>query len=280
MYRNLAPGAIGVSCSLEEALRLAPLGGFEGVDLDLGAARRLGDPREVAQRFRDANLEMGGFGLPVAWNADAAEYRQSLLGLGPAAEHASAAGCTRTCTWVPSWSDEMTFEQAFEWHVARFKPIARILKENGCRLGLEFLGTRTLLKGHTHEFITTMDGMLELCRAVGDNVGLLLDSWHWYTAGGTLDDLRRLSDADVVYVHVNDAPEGVPVDEQIDNVRRLPGETGVIDLAGFLQALREIGCTAPVTPEPFAPRLSELPAEQAVRTVGDGLAKVWTAAGL
>jgi len=280
MYRNLNPGAIGVRASLEEALRLAPLGGFEGVDLDVAAARQWGGPEEAAKRFADAGLRMGGFGAPLAWNADEAEYRAGLEALAPVAEYAAAAGCTRTSTWVPSWSDEMPFEQAFEWHVERFAPIARVLKDHGCRLGLEFLGPRTLVAGHAHEFISTLDGMTQLCRAVGDNVGHLLDAWHWYTSHGTLEDLRALSDADVVYVHISDAPEGVAVDEQIDNVRRLPGETGVIDLAGFLRELDAIGCTAPVTPEPFVPRLSEMPPEDAVRTVGAGLSRVWQAAGL
>ena len=39
-------------------------------------------------------------------------------------------------------------------------------------------------------------------------------------------------------------------------MRRLPGATGVIDIAGFLQTLREIGYDGPVTPEPFEKRLA------------------------
>ena len=63
--------------------------------------------------------------------------------------------------------------------------------------------------------------------------------------------LKALTPAQVVYVHVNDAPAGVPIDEQMDGVRALPGETGVIDIAGFLKALQGIGYDGPVTPEPF-----------------------------
>jgi sugar phosphate isomerase/epimerase len=36
--------------------------------------------------------------------------------------------------------------------------------------------------------------------------GLLLDCWHWYTSGATLDDLAQVRGAQVIYVHVNDAP--------------------------------------------------------------------------
>ena len=99
--------------------------------------------------------------------------------------------------------------------------------------------------------------MLALGREIGPNVGLLLDCWHWYTSHGTLDDLKRLTAEQVVYVHVNDAPAGIPVDEQQDMVRALPGETGVIDIVGFLQTLRAIGYDGPVTPEPFKKELNE-----------------------
>ena len=117
--------------------------------------------------------------------------------------------------------------------------------------------------------------MLELCRALGTgNAGLLLDSWHWYTSGGTVDDLRKLKNQDVVYVHINDAPDK-PVGEQIDNQRRLPGETGVIDLVSFLGALKNIGYDGPVTPEPFSDKVRNAPAELAATLAGGYLDTVW-----
>ena len=86
--------------------------------------------------------------------------------------------------------------------------------------------------------------------------------------------MRRLQRSDVVVVHVNDAPAGVAVDEQLDQVRALPGETGVLDLAGFLQALREIGYDGPVTAEPFSQRLRELPADQALTETAAAMRKI------
>ncbi|MDH5794553.1 MAG: TIM barrel protein, partial [Candidatus Bathyarchaeota archaeon] len=104
--------------------------------------------------------------------------------------------------------------------------------------------------------------------------------WHWYTSHGTLDQIGRLKGRDVVYVHVNDAPPGIPIDEQIDNVRRLPGETGVIDIVGFLKTLKQIGYDGPITPEPFEKRLKELPIKGAVRKAGKALDNVWRSAAL
>ncbi len=123
--------------------------------------------------------------------------------------------------------------------------------------------------------------MLKLCEAIGTgNVGLLFDAFHWYTSGGTRDDIHRLSDALVVDVHINDAAEGRCPDEQIDNERRLPGESGVIDLATFLTGLKDIGYTGPVTPEPFSAKLRSMTPEQAINTTAEALLGVWRAAGV
>jgi sugar phosphate isomerase/epimerase len=112
------------------------------------------------------------------------------------------------------------------------------------------------------------------------NVGLLLDCWHWHTCLGSLADIRSLDPSDVVNVHVNDAPLGVDVIEQIDNIRTLPSETGVIDLVGFLKVLKEIGYEGPVSPEPFSQRVRDLPPDEAVKQTHDGLNTAWEQAGL
>lgn len=276
MFRNLSPGAIGIGRSFAEGMALAKAAGFEGVDVSIGELMQNGSPEDARKLFDQAGLRPGPWGLPVKWRAEESEYRQQLKGLEPIAEFAAAMGAERTATFLPSWSDDKPFEANFEFHVSRFRPIAETLAKYRCRLGLEFLGPKTLRDGHPHEFIHTLDGMLDLCRAIGTgNVGLLLDAWHWYTSHGTIDDLTALNDGDVVCVHINDAPAGVETDQQIDNVRCLPGETGVIDLTGFLRALRTIHYTGPVTPEPFSAKVKAMPPQQAAAATGEALLKVW-----
>jgi sugar phosphate isomerase/epimerase len=150
----------------------------------------------------------------------------------------------------------------------RLRPAAQILADHGVRLGLEFVGPRTLRQGHKFSFISTMEGMLGLCAAIGTgNVGLLLDSFHWYTAHGTAQDIASLRNQDVVLVHLNDGVAGKGPDEQQDLVRALPGETGVIDLTTFLGGLRAIGYDGPVVVEPFSDRLKAMsPADAAAAT--------------
>lgn len=283
MYMNLSPGAIGIGAPLPEAIRLARTNGLGGVDIGIGEIDRIASEKSVdavREMFTEAGLRPGGWGLPVDWRGEEAKYQQGLANLGRLAALGQAIGATRITQWLPPASDDRPFYDNFHFHVERFQPIARILEEHGCRLGLEFIGPQTLRNGKKYGFIHTMDGMLALCAAIGPNVGLLLDAWHWYTSNGTLAELDLVTNEQVVYVHVNDAPAGVPVDEQLDNVRCLPGETGVIDLPGLLRKLDAAGYDGPVTPEPFSQRVREMAAEDAARATAEALKGAWRAAGL
>jgi sugar phosphate isomerase/epimerase len=272
MFRCLNPGAIGVGLPWAQCLPLARKHGFEGVDVGI-------DPTVPAAQVTDAlakhGLKAGGTGLPVSLYGDDKAFEAAIVALNLVSCRAAEVGVTRFATWILPFSDARPFKENFRWHRDRLGRAARVLAEHGCRLGLEFIGPKTARAGHKYPFVRTMEHMLELAEACGPNVGLLLDAWHWYTSLGTVDDIRALGAEQVVYVHINDAPAGIPVDAQKDNVRRLPGETGVIDIKGFLGALRTIGYDGPVVPEPFMPELGKLPAEEAIRRAGEALKRIW-----
>ena len=283
MYRCLSPGAVGIKASLEEALVLARDAGFEGLEVSIEEiARRIEEQsaEEVKDLFRKAGVRPGAWGLPVSWRAEESAFRIELEKLDRWAHAGQSLGCTRTATWIMPSSDDLTFDENFAFHRDRFSRIAAVLARHRCSIGLEFIGPETLRRGKKHPFIYTSDGMLELAAACGPNVGLLLDCWHWHTSGGTREDLEKLRPDQIVYVHVNDAPAGVAIADHVDNVRAMPGETGVIDIGTFLRALAKIGYDGPVTPEPFNPRLKDLPAAEAARVTGESMMKIWRTAGL
>lgn len=283
MFKNLSPGAIGVQCGLIEGLDLARRAGFSGADLNVVEAEPLGAVR-VRDAFGERGLVPGGWSFPVNWRGSEAEFAEGLERLPSQARLAAEVGCFRTTTWVRSSSDDLPRSEQFQQVLRRFRQSAEILKEYGHRLGLEFIGPRTLRAGRKYGFIHTMDGMLALCDAIGTgNVGLLFDVWHWYTCRSTLDDVRQLAREDVVYVHLNDAPAGIDVLDQIDNRRCLPGQTGIIPVVDLLRILKETGYDGPVTVEPFNQALREIAARaplEAARLTRESLDHVFTAAGL
>ena len=273
MYRCMNAGAIGVNLPWKECLPLAREHGFEGVDLPL-------DPSVSPAEYKDAlaqhGLRAGGAGLPINLYGDEKAFGDGLAALPAVARLAQAVGITRFATWLLPFSDTRPFKENFLFHADRLGRAAKILAECGHRLGLEFIGPKTMRQGHKFPFIYALEPMLDLAAAVGPNAGLLLDAWHWYTSLGTTESILALRPEKVVYVHINDAPAGIPVEQQLDWVRCLPGETGVIDTAGFLGALRQIQYDGPVVPEPFVPELSKLPPAEAIRRVGEALRRVWS----
>ena len=283
MFKNLNPGMIGIRASLSEAQEMAAQYGFDGVDIhipDVYEMVRQASLDEVKDLFARTGRRPGNWGLPIEWYGTEQKWAEELAWLRTYASLARDIGACRTTTVIRPYSDERPFEENYAFHVTRLKPVAEILGEYGCRFGLEFIGPKTLRQDKEHPFIYTMDGMLALGRDLGPNVGLLLDLWHWYTSHGTWEDLAMLGNDDVVNVHVNDAPAGIPVDEQIDQVRCLPGETDVLDIARFLTVLEAMGYDGPVTAEPFSARVNALPPKDALRETADAMHGAWDRAGL
>ena len=284
MFTSLNTNVIGFTAPFAEALELASTYGFEGLDLSIVELSELSHQtslQEIKARFEEKGLRAGGWGLPVDFRRDEESYQAGLARLAAYASVARELGGTRCSTWILPSSEELDYNANMELHVKRLRPIAQILADHGCSLGLEFVGPLTMRQGHRYQFISTLPEALELGDRLGTgNVGLLLDCWHWYTSHGTVDDIKHLTTDQVVYVHVNDAPAERTVDEQIDNQRLLPGASGVIDIAGFLQALKQIEYDGPVVVEPFSAELNALPHAERVKATHDSLTKIWQIAGL
>ncbi len=284
MFTSLNPGAIGLSVPFTEALELASTYGFEALDLPIRELRELSQQtslQAIRERFESVHLRPGGWGLPVDFRSDEDTYQAGLAQLASYARIAQELESPRCTTWLLPFSDQLDYNANMEFHIRRLRPIAQILADHECRLGLEFVGPRTMQQGHRYTFISTIAEALELGSRLGtSNVGLLLDCWHWYTSHGTVDDLKRLTADQVIYVHVNDAPADRAVDEQIDNQRLLPGTSGGIDIAHFLQVLDQTGYDGPVVAEPFDAELNALPPRERVKVTRDSLSRIWSIAGL
>lgn len=268
---------IRLSLSFEETVQAARDHGFDGVELDQETLAGAVPAETLKQRLDEAGLRAGGFSLPVDFTGDETSYQEGLRALPALAARAAAVGSTRCARGVRPWSDDREWDENWRFWVQRLRPVAAMLAEHGCRLGLEYIGPATSRRGHRYPFIHTLAETLPLAREIGSGTGLLLDSWHWYTAEETPDDLLRLTNDDIVSVHVNDAPAGLGVNEQMDLERLLPGASGVIDIAGFLGALRAVSYDGPVIVEPFDASLEKLAAPERLQATAAALEKVMAA---
>jgi sugar phosphate isomerase/epimerase len=122
-----------------------------------------------------------------------------------------------------------------------------------------------------------MSEMKELIAAIGTNaVGLQLDSWHWFNAEETADDISSLRPQDVLTVDLNDAPTSLTLDQYRDDHRELPAATGVIPVKQFLDALAQIGYDGPIQAEPFNAALRALPVDQACAKTSAAMKKAFS----
>ena len=275
MYRALVGGAISVKVPFARECELAQQYGFRGIGVSMGPIGELGIDG-VQQLLDTHDLVAGLAGMPVNFREDDAAFEEGLAELPRFAQAMTELGCTRAATWIKPWHETLTYEQNFQQLRERTSRICNILEPYGLRYGLEFVGPETVRRGKPNPFIYDIDGMMELIEAVDvPNLGLLLDSFHWYTSGGAAEDLAKLSDELIVVVHVNDAATSVSRKEQIDGIRAMPAETGVIDMETFMGALAKMDYTGPVMVEPFSNRVRAMSAEEAVRATAESLDAIW-----
>ena len=284
MFSSLNTGAIGIrNISLEQSLALAQRCGYGGVDLDISEAVQLAGAHGAAwlrELFVRYEMRPGNWFVPDHWQGDYWETGEAKL--RAAAQLAQELGALRATTWCPPHSPTRNFDENFEWHRLHYTRVAETLLSCGIRFGIEYIGPKSYPPPGDHLFIQDMAGMLRLCEAIGtSNVGLMLDAWHVHSSGGSMSDLDKLTNELIVAVHVNDAPAGVSLADYDDYDRRLPTESGVIDLAGFMQRLDALGYDGPVTCEPFSQRVNALedPLE-AAQVVAAHMQRMWQQAGL
>ncbi|MGQ9916188.1 MAG: sugar phosphate isomerase/epimerase family protein [Bryobacteraceae bacterium] len=278
MKIQLDCGSIGVKATLPEAVDYAAKFGFEAVTADSGwlASASPAQRDELLGRMKQAGLVWGQAGLPVDFRRGEEDFQKGLRGLPERARALQQAGTSRVTTWIAPASDELTYLENFRLHARRLRAVAEVLGDHGCRFGLEYVGPKTSWSARRFPFIHTMREARELIAEVGrPNVGLVLDSWHWYTAGESVEDLRTLRAADVISIDLNDAPAGRTRDEQKDLERELPLATGVIPLADFLNTLNALGCDAPARCEPFNAALRALPPDKALAATAAAMKKAF-----
>lgn len=271
---DLTGGAIGVKAGQLDAIELAARYGFESVSPDPGYLATLDDGGRalLVSTMKEKSVRWGAAGLPVDFRRDESTFINGLKSLPAIAKSLQLAGVTRVGTWLKPFDESLTYVANFRQHARRLRECVRILGDHGHRFGMEYVGPKTLWASSRHSFIHSMAETKELIAEINeDNVGFVLDSWHWYTAHETLDDLRTLTNKDVVACDLNDAPTGKSIDEQIDNQRELPAATGVIDLKGFLSVLVDIGYDGPVRAEPFNAKLNAMENDPACQATAEAM---------
>jgi 2-keto-myo-inositol isomerase len=138
-----------------------------------------------------------------------------------------------------------TREQVVDESVRVLTELGEIAARHEVSLAFEFLGQPDCS-------VPTLDLAHEIVRATGrKNLGLVIDSFHFYAGGSTIEMLEAV-DPQLIYVfHINDA-EDLPRQQLEDRHRLLPG-LGILPLREMIASFRKIGYDKVASVEIFRP---------------------------
>lgn len=193
---SLNPGIIGVKANLAQTLDYAIQYGYEAISpftqevLEHYSENQL---REHTAKMKANGISYCSNNIPVEFRKDNDTFKEGFQGLKKFCQTMEKQGASRMNTWIISSHSDLTYSQNMKQHGERLGECAKVMDDHGIKLGLEYLGMRTMLNQNRFPFISSMEECRDLIAATGqDNVGFVLDSFHWYCAGETIEDLRSL----------------------------------------------------------------------------------------
>lgn len=278
MIQTVCPAYLG---SQENFYQTAPLiaaqGQFEGYysyDILADTAQGVEKTREM---FDESELRPVGFRLPIELHASSVCFRHDFASLQETIRTAHAIGYPLGLTWIMPGSNEIAPNDYQPLLVSRLKRLSQLLAEYDMQLAVELVAPYTIQSQYRHPIPVTIDYLLELIAQTGQkNIGIVLDIFHFFCARHKDEDLQLLHDrTQIKMVHISDGMPGCTPEQQQDQDRRLPGQTGVIDCEAMFRHLQHLGYDGSVIPEPLDPVLAALPFSEALGHTAKAMQRVW-----
>lgn len=147
-------------------------------------------------------------------------------------EIASRIGCTMLTICAYGRPVEFGWRQAAEKYAEELKVLSQMAARYGVQLAIEPVSGNTIFAGPT--------ATLEVIRMAGSpgNLGTLVDTFHYSRMGIELEDVCAMPKEKIFVVHINDSAAGEA--ESLADPDRLYPTEGVLDLTGYMDALRAV----------------------------------------
>ena len=247
-------GATTMKADLPTDIRAAAAAGFELVEIWAAKLRRFlesNSPADLKALFDESGVQ------PLSINSiehitfrDAGAYAR----IKAECEELCAIAATIKCPYlvvVPGkLPPEMTSSsEIIEESVRVLRELASIAERFGVALAFEFLGEKDCS-------VQKLDLAHEIVEKVNRaNIGLVVDSFHFYTGGSTIEMIDALEAKRLFIFHIDDA-EDLPREQLTDARRLLPG-LGILPLKEIIAAFRRIGYDGNASVEIFRPEYWE-----------------------
>jgi len=247
-------GATTMKADLATDLRAAHAAGFDFVEIWAAKLRtflKTSSAADLRKLFDESGLE------PLSINSiEHVTFRSpaDYAGIKAECEELGSLAATLRCPYivvVPGRLPEQapSLEEMIDESVRVLTDLSAIAERHGVALAFEFLGQADCS-------VQTLELADEIVKRVGrPDVGLVIDSFHFYAGGSTIDMIETLEPESLFVFHINDA-ENLPREQLQDSHRLLPG-LGILPLADMLKAFKRIGYDRVASVEIFRPEYWE-----------------------
>jgi 2-keto-myo-inositol isomerase len=247
-------GATTMKAHLPTDIRAAAEAGFDCLEIWAAKLRKYlqtNTTAELKKLFDDAGI------TPLSINSiEHITFRddEPYARIQAECEELSAIAASLKCPYVVVVPGKLpatmvSSSEIIEESVCVLRELASIAERHAVSLAFEFLGQEDCS-------VQTLDLANEIVQKVNRrNIGLVIDSFHFYAGGSTTSMIRSLDPKRLFIFHINDA-EKLPREKLTDAHRLLPG-LGILPLAEIISAFREIGYTANASVEIFRPEYWE-----------------------
>lgn len=232
--------------SVPDQIRTAAAAGFAGIELWVREVEAYvsggGSAEELRALAADEGVEIVNGIAFFAWTDADPDVREA--GLEQARREIdllSRLGCRAVAAPPTGNVASLPLEQI----AANFVLLHRLAGGLGVEAILEFWGRAPVLH-------SVAEAQTVLQHAGIATASMLLDLFHMYTGGSTVDEVRSLPGSRVGLVHINDYPADPPRDRIKDADRVMPGD-GVGPVTGLYDALAAIGYDGYLSVELFRP---------------------------
>ena len=164
-------------------------------------------------------------------------------------------------------------------HVDVIGESARVLDELGAIAERHRVGLAFEFLGQPDCSVQTLERASEIVgRLTRSNVGLVIDSFHFYAGGSRIESIDALDVDKLLIFHINDA-EDLPRGQLEDRHRLLPG-LGILPLQEIIAALRRIRYDRVVSVEIFRPEYWARDPQELARDARAAVRTVLSEAGI
>ena len=222
---------------------------------------------ELAEFFNTHHIKPLAFNALVFFNnRDEAGYKEIINEFKGMMETATKLG-VKYVVAVPLVTEQKILKQDIKNScVEVLTELSDIAEPYGIKIAVEFVG-------HPQCTVNTFGQAYDIVETVNrENVGLVLDCFHFHAMGSDLNDLKKADGSKIFILHIDDT-EDFPIGFLTDEDRVWPG-LGAIDLDSILSTLKEIGYSDVVSVELFRPEYYKLDAEEAIKTAKETTLKV------